>query len=61
MICKPCAEAVANGQRGEEGHKEFGCPALNGRGPTTCDCQHREGDSSLWIQDPAAPPPMTIG
>lgn len=50
MICKPCAEASANNVHGEDGHREYGCPALNGRGYSWCDCMHREGPIEQHIQ-----------
>lgn len=47
MICKSCIEASDNNVHGEAGHKEYGCPALNGRGKTWCDCQHRTGNTNV--------------
>lgn len=43
MICKACADAAANNAHGEEAHAEYGCPSLQGKGYSHCDCMHRQG------------------
>lgn len=47
MICKACAQAVADGKQGEA-HREYGC-----KGGTHCDCQHRIGTLEEYVNPQA--------